>query len=144
MENLAHHLPLRGRRLGQHRVERRMHRRPQAPEQRQHVAACLAAKDAVLMLQGDDVHVGKIQKIGRPLVGRDVLIGALEPYLLRIGMGPAGIVHRDDEGLGAGQMLRDGAPQVAGVGGDAAPPRHVVADERDPVELGIGKPRRGR
>ena len=68
------HGALRRRRLGQDGVQRRDDRHGQPRQQRQDVAAGLAAEDAELVLQRDDVELAGVQEVGRrarsPRAGR--------------------------------------------------------------------------
>ena len=138
MEDIAHHPPLIGRGMGENGMERGVDRRPDVPHQFEHVSAGGAAKDAVFVLQGDDVDVRKIQELGGPLVGRHVGVGALEPHLGGILVGSSAVIHRHDETIGLREVGSDGVAHVAGERGDAATARGVVADEGDAVENAAG------
>ena len=98
------------------------------------------------MLEGNDVGFEQIDELGGPPVRRRFVIGAGEGDLRGIGVARLPVVHGDDGTVGVGQVGRDGAAEVAGVRGDAAATRHVVADPGDAVEWrGVhgGLPRAG-
>ena len=56
-------------------------RHPQVAQQPQHMAAAGAAIDAELVLQADHVGVAEVEKVGRPQVRIEVLLGDLKSHL---------------------------------------------------------------
>jgi hypothetical protein len=72
------------------------HRHSEISQQRQQVAAARASKYSELVLEAQDIHINKIQKIGCPTVGRDILFGNFETHFGRIMVSLRAICHRDN------------------------------------------------
>ncbi len=62
IDELGEDPPLRGGGVPEHRMERRYGRHPQGADEVEHVGAVIAAPDAVLMLDGDDVHARGVER----------------------------------------------------------------------------------
>ena len=74
-------LALRRRRLRQHGVQRGDDRHGQPREQRQDVAAGLAAEDAEFVLQRDDVELPGVQEVGgAPVILDPLAVVDLQPH----------------------------------------------------------------
>ena len=65
----------------------------------------LAAEDSVLVLYRQHVDLIDIQKIRRATIRAQVTFRYFESDARGILMAPAGVVHRDDESLDAGQAV---------------------------------------
>jgi hypothetical protein len=68
LDEFAQRRPLRGRRLGEHRVQRRDRRHAELPGERQHVRAVAAAEDAVLVLDDRGVDLAVVEDLGGGVV----------------------------------------------------------------------------
>jgi hypothetical protein len=121
--------PLRGVGRTQNRVQRRDDRHPERSQQEQQVIAGLAAEDAELMLQADQVHLIDVQVVRASQVGDGVRFGDLETHDRGVRVYLAGIVHRDDKCLHRGSGARQRVDQVGGEGGNPALTRQVIADD---------------
>ena len=100
-------------------------------QQRQQMAAARAAKDSEFVLQAEDIHINKIQKIGRPTVGRDILFGNFETHFGRIVVSLRAIGHGDNRTVQAG-VLRGGCfAQVRCESGDSTLPGDVIRQKGD-------------
>jgi hypothetical protein len=113
------------RRLEEHGVERRDYRKPEPLEQLEQVGACLAAKDAELVLDVEHVVRRLVQPVGeRDLVFQD-LLACLPHHLCRVCIaGP--VAHRDHVHRDAFCPARFG--QVPRERSDPALPRHEAAE----------------
>ena len=65
-------------------MQRRHERHLQLAQQCEYVAACIAAVNAIFMLQADQVIAIEVEEIGGALVGRKVFLGNLQAHLLWI------------------------------------------------------------
>ena len=63
LDDALHHRALRGRRLGQHGVERRHDRHGEARQQLEDVAAGFAAENSEFVLQANDVEPAGVQEV---------------------------------------------------------------------------------
>ena len=135
------HAALIGRGLFQHGVERRHHRHADVAQQREDVPPRLAAEDAVLVLQRDDVDVAEVEKVGRAAIGIEVLLLELELHFPRVVVAFGDVVDRHDAAVDRRVLGGDRAEQVGGEGGDAALARQVVADEAEFAEISIANHR---
>ena len=99
LDDAIHHRALRGRRLGQHGMERRHHRHGETRQQREDVGAGFAAENSELVLQAHDVEPAGIQEVCRTHVLFDIVVLDLESDRRRIVIGLTVIGHRHDAGL---------------------------------------------
>ena len=120
-----------GSRLAEDRVQCRHHRHFQRPQQGQHMAARRPAKNAKLMLQGNRPDIGDIEKIRRPLIGREILLGDFEANAGRIIVSTLRIRYRDDKALRLRELGRKRFAQVRGERSDAAFPGQIITDKRE-------------
>ena len=118
-------------RLGEDRVQRRDDRHAQLAEQREHVAAGLAAEDAVLVLHAHDVDGVDVQEVRGAPVRREVALGDLEANARGIGVAlPASfIASTKQSSSGTSAAMR--VAQIGRERGDAALARQVIAEHRD-------------
>ena len=104
------------------------------PEQRDEVTPGRAAKDAVPVLNRDQVHGVHVQEVGGSAIRLDVAFRDLEVDSARLGMPPAGIVHGEHEAVELGELHADRLTQIRRERGDSALTRRVVADHCDLVD----------
>ena len=128
---LVHHAALERVGLGEDGVQGRDDRHPQLAQQLKDVTPGLSTEDAVLVLDADDIDRVDVQEVGGPPVRRHLALRDLEANAGRVGVTPAGIVHREDEALDLGMGRGDRAAQIRGERGDPALARQVVAEHRD-------------
>jgi hypothetical protein len=98
-DQLVHRGALELVRRREDRMERRHDRHAQLAQQRQHVAAALAAEDPVLVLHARDVDRVDVQEVRRPAVRGDVAVRDLEADRRRIGVTPVAVVHGEREAV---------------------------------------------
>ena len=110
---LVHHRALRRVGLGEDGVQRRHDRHAQLAQQREDVAAGLAAEDPVLVLHAQDVDGVDVQEVRRAPVRGEVALGDLEADPRRVGVAPAGVVHGQHEAVELGELGGDRVAQVA-------------------------------
>ena len=135
---LVHHAALQGIGLAEDGVQRRHDRHAQLAQQREDVAARLAAEDAVLVLHAHDVDGVDVQEVRRAPVRRDVALGDLEANPRRVRVTLAGVVHREHEAVDRGELGRDRVAEIGREGGDPALARQVVAEHRDSAQRSPG------
>ena len=105
---------LRRIRLGEDGVQRRDDRHAQLAQQREHVAAGLAAEDAVLVLHATRTStLLTLRKSAARRYDVEVALGDLEAHARRIRVPLAGVVHRQHEAVDA-RELRRRAPRSDG------------------------------
>ena len=80
IDDLAHHVALGRRRLGQHRVKCRDDRHFEARQELDDIAAGLAAEDSVLVLKADDVEARRVQELGGVNIVVDRFVVDLEAH----------------------------------------------------------------
>ena len=134
---LFHHRALVGIWLAQDRVQRRHHRLPHFAQESQQMAPRRPAINAELVLHRDDLDVVDVQKLRRAPVGIQLLLLDLERHARRIIVALRPVVHRPHDAMRLGKLRRDGLADVGGECGNAATPRHVVAEKGD--VFGIGR-----
>jgi chaperonin GroES len=128
---LVHHAALESVRLGEDGVQRGDDGHPQFAQQLQDVTPGFSAEDPVLVLDADDVDGVDVQEVRGATVRGDLALGDLEANTRRVGIAPAGIVHREDEALDLGTGRSDGPAQIGRESRDPAMTRQVVAEHRD-------------
>ena len=121
--DLVDRTTLHGGGLAEDRVKGSHDRHPQLAEQREHVAAGLAAEDAVLVLHAHDIDRIHVQIIRGAAVRGDVVLGHLEANSRRIGMSMTAVVHCQHEAIEDWELDGDRIRQMSGERGDAALPR---------------------
>ncbi len=131
LEDLVEHRALVGVRRVEDGVERRDDRHPQLAQERADEAARLAAEDSELVLEADHIDGVHVEEVGGAPVGGEVRLGDLEADAGRIVVPCADLVHRQDEAVGVGGLVRDRVREVRGERGDAALARRVVAEHRN-------------
>src|SRR5712692_10184689 len=119
-----------GIRLGQRGVHGEHGRLPQPIQEAEQVVAPSTAKQAVLVLDVDEVERTVIHELGSLVVrARHVTIDVpLDGW--RIGIGPAWIVHGRNAPRRARVQPIDGRDEVTGEGGDATLARRIGTHER--------------
>jgi len=110
-------------------VERRDDGHAQLCQQGQDVAARSAAEDAVFVLQRNHVDAVDVQKVGRPTIGVEVLLGQLEAHARRVGVPLLDVINGQGQTLHIRIFGGNGLTQVRGEGSNAALAWQVVADE---------------
>ena len=98
------------------------------------IAAGLAAKDSIFVLEADDVEARIVQKFGGLNIVADRFVVDLEAHGRRIVIGAAGVRHGDDAGLQIRAIDRDRSMKIMGEGRDAAATRQMIADERNTLK----------
>ena len=93
------------------------------------IAAGLAAKNPVFVLNANDIVTGVVQELGRLNVVVDIFGRNFKAHSLRIVIGATRIRHRYDAGLEIGTGHRNRAMKVMGKGRDAAEARKMIANE---------------
>ena len=135
IDDLAHHVVLGRRRLGEHGMKRRDDRHFEPRQELDDIAAGLAAENSILVLKGDDVEARIVQKFGGLNIFVDHFVVNLKAHGRRIVIGAAGIGHGDDAGLQIRAIERDRPMQIVGEGCDAAAARKMIADECNALKL---------
>src|SRR2546423_1018134 len=82
--------------------------------EREHVAAGLAAEDAVLVLHAHDIDRIHVQIIRGAAVRGDVVLGDLEANSRRIGMSMTAVVHCQHEAIEHWELDGDRIRQMSG------------------------------
>src|SRR6185437_220462 len=95
--DLVQHSSLVGIRLAQNRMQGCHQWHLQLAEQEKNMAPRSAAKDAIFMLQADEVIAVEVEKFCCPLVGTHIFLRNLQPYLFWIFIARVRIVDRDRE-----------------------------------------------
>jgi hypothetical protein len=95
---------------------------PQVPQRAEQVAPGAPTKDAVLVLQAEDIEAPHVEKVRCPLVGRDVALGNFEDDFFVILVALTEIVHGDDPRAEAQALFAERARQIRGEGCDSALP----------------------
>ncbi len=99
VDDLAHHVALGRRRLGQDRVKCRDDRHFEPRQELDDIPAGLAAKNSVLVLKANDVEALIVQKLGGLNIIVDRFVVDLKAHRWRIVIGAAGVRHGDDAGF---------------------------------------------
>lgn len=107
----------------------------QLAQESQYVTARAPSKDAILVLQRDDVDIVDIQKIGGASIRLDILFRQLESNARRVLVTGFDIVDRQRNARRPRIFRRHCLTQVCREGGNAALARQVVANKRDAVDL---------
>ena len=133
---MLHDRELVGIRLAQNGVQRGDHRHAHVAQEFEQVAARRAAVDAEFVLHRDDFDVVDVQEFRGPPVGIEFLLRQLEAHALGVVIAFRAIVDRAHNALGLGELHRDGLADVGGERGDAATPRHIIAEKGDVFGVG--------
>ena len=134
IDDLAHHVALGRRRLGQDRMKRRDDRHFQARQELDDIPAGLPAEDSILVLQANDVKALVVQKLGGLNVFADDVVVDLQAHRRRIVVAAARVRHGDDAGFQLRAIERNRPMKIMGEGRDAAAARQMIADERNTLE----------
>jgi hypothetical protein len=138
LDQIAHHAALFQVWLAQHRVQGGDDGHPQFVQQRQHMAAGKSAENAKFVLQANHIHIGDVQKIRRPQVRRQVLLGNLETHFRRIIVSIREVIDRHNETLHRREFRRHGAAQIRCERGDATFARQIIAEKSNFTNAGDG------
>ena len=130
-EHFVHHGALRGARRAQHRVQRRHDRFSYCAHQAEHVRACLAAEDPVLVLERDRERTARVHDVRGGAIGFDVAVVDVERDALRIVVMTPRLVHREHRACRVTRLPLDRCGEIRRERRDAAVTRQVVADHRD-------------
>src|SRR4051812_42057292 len=90
-----------------------------------------AAEYPKLVLQANDVDVGKVQEVGRSPIGGYFLLLNFEADLGRIIISALDIVDRHYDALDVGMLARHRVAQIERKSGNATFARQVVSHEGD-------------
>jgi hypothetical protein len=112
MRKIRHHASLLERRFAEDGVERGHHRHAQVAQQRQHVAARLAAEDAVFVLEAEDVDPAHVQEVARAAISGEIALRDFEAHALAVSVAFAGVVHRQHRAIEIGELGRNCGRQV--------------------------------
>ena len=126
-----HHPPMVGRGLAEDGVQRGNDRHSQVAQQGQNMPARRPAVEAVLVLQAYHVYVAEVEKIGRPAVRIEILLGKLEADFRRIAVAFVDVVHGTHGAIDRRILTGHRMAQVRGEGGNTAFARQIIADEGD-------------
>jgi hypothetical protein len=88
------------------------------------------------MLEADRIHSMLVQKAGGALVVEQVGLANFVTHLITVGIPFVGVIHGKDHALHIGELLREGIRQVGGKGCNATLARQMIANERDPIQVG--------
>ena len=131
---LLHHAHLLRTWLLQDRVKVGDNREIQPSQQREEMAASRSAINAKFVLHADHFGIGKIQEVRRTPITAQIRLGDLESHLGRIPVTLRRVIHRNDEALRAGALVREGAAKIVGKRRDAAFAWQVIPNEGDLVQ----------
>src|SRR5579871_6595850 len=101
------------------------------------MAARRTAVNSELVLDGDNVHVGGVEKVGSTVVRSQVLFLNLEANEVRIEIAPLNVIDRHCEApaLGIARCYR--SKQIGSKRGNAAFAWQVVPEKRDGSTAGL-------
>jgi len=122
---------LRDGRRGKDGMQRRHHGYGEVIEQRQDEAAGLAAENAELVLQRDDIEAAAIDELGGARITFDEIGLDRGGDRRRIVVRTALIVHRDDRGTGLRMRASDCLLQIRGERRNPATAGQRVSDKGD-------------
>ena len=100
------------------------------------MAAGRPAEDSELVLERDNVHVARVQEVGRAPVRFQILLLNLEADGVRIPIAPLDVIDRHGEAVALGLVRRHRSQQVGCKRGNAALARQVVSEKRDGSSAG--------
>ena len=109
-------------------MQRCYHRHAEVFEKMQDMAAGLAPKDSVLMLQRNDADAAGIDKLGCRPIGDEIGLRQLEPHPRRVAVMGLRIVHGYDKKIGARVLSNNRVAQISRERGNSTLSRNVVAD----------------
>src|SRR5216684_355770 len=98
------------------------------------MASRRSSENAVFMLQADEIDAIDVEKIRRSTVGSRIALFDLEPDPRRISVTLFAIVDGHGEATSVRQLARDRFAEIRGESRDAASPRQVITDKRNPFE----------
>jgi hypothetical protein len=122
-QDLLHHAALVRGGLSQNGMKRGHDRHAQLPESAQNVRSGLSAKDAVFVLQAEDLKASHIEEVSSAAVGAYVALGDFEQDLIVVRVAFANIVHGNNAALDANFRAGQRTDQVRCKSGDPAVPR---------------------
>ena len=99
------------------------------------MAAARASENSKFVLQTENINIHKIQKIGRPPVGGDILFRNFETHFRRIVVSRGVIGHRNNRTVQIGILRDDCFAQIRCESGDSTLPRNIIRQKCDPFNV---------
>src|SRR5664279_1632393 len=97
------------------------------------MSASASAKDAIFMLQADQIDIAKIQEVGGMPVGIEVILRQCESDSGGVGITLLGVVNRQCQELSRAKFRMKGITQVCCERGDSTTSGKIIPHDCDPI-----------